>query len=87
LTTRLFVYGTLAPGCGAWSVLEPWATGTPSEDSVHGVLYDTGRGYPAAVLGRAAAGDAGRVHGHVVELDPARTAEALAALDRYEGVE
>ena len=84
MTTRLFVYGTLAPGCDAWPVLAPWATGTPREDTVDGVLYDTGRGYPAAVFDGH---DAGRVHGHVVDLDPVRAAEALVALDSYEGGE
>jgi gamma-glutamylcyclotransferase (GGCT)/AIG2-like uncharacterized protein YtfP len=53
-----------------------------------GCLYDTGRGYPGATFGAdAAAAGAGLVHGSVVELDPARSGEALAALDRYEGDE
>ena len=82
MTARLFVYGTLAPGRDAWPVLAPWATGTPQEDRVAGVLYDTGRGYPAAVFD-----EDGAVHGYVVELDAARAAEALVALDRYEGSE
>lgn len=85
MTIRLFVYGTLAPGRDAWSVLEPWATGTPHEDRVPGVLYDTGRGYPAAVFDGDE--DTNAVHGFVVELDAKRAAEALAALDHYEGHE
>jgi gamma-glutamylcyclotransferase (GGCT)/AIG2-like uncharacterized protein YtfP len=90
LTIRLFAYGTLAPGRDAWPVLAPWVTGTPYQDLVAGALYDTGRGYPAAVFGDAdadAAAAVGTVHGYVVELDAARAAEALAALDRYEGGE
>jgi gamma-glutamylcyclotransferase (GGCT)/AIG2-like uncharacterized protein YtfP len=88
LTIRLFVYGTLAPGRDAWPVLEHWITGTPRADAVAGTLYDTGRGYPAAVFG-GAAGDLadGVVHGYVVDLDPERAPAALAALDRYEGGE
>jgi gamma-glutamylcyclotransferase (GGCT)/AIG2-like uncharacterized protein YtfP len=87
LTTRLFVYGTLAPGSDAWPVLAPWATGTPREDRVSGTLYDTGRGYPAAIFADDATGARGTVHGYVVALDSARAAEALVALDRYEGSE
>ena len=89
MTIRLFVYGTLAPGSDAWPVLARWATGTPCADRVAGILYDTGRGYPAAVFGddETAAPPHGTVHGYVVDLDPARATEALAALDRYEGTE
>jgi gamma-glutamylcyclotransferase (GGCT)/AIG2-like uncharacterized protein YtfP len=93
LTIRLFVYGTLAPGYEAWPVLERWVTGMPREDSVAGVLYDTGRGYPAAVFDAAGVvpgglpGTHGVVHGYVVALDPERAQSALAALDRYEGEE
>ena len=87
MTTRLFVYGTLAPGSDAWPVLAPWAAGAPCEDRVTGTLYDTGRGYPAAVFGDDMADGSGSVHGYVVALDAARATEALAALDRYEGSE
>jgi len=92
LTTRLFVYGTLAPGHDAWAVLEPWTVGAPVADAAGGRLYDTGRGYPAATFTtdtvRAGADGAGSiVHGALVTLDPARTGAALAALDRYEGPE
>jgi gamma-glutamylcyclotransferase (GGCT)/AIG2-like uncharacterized protein YtfP len=81
VTDRLFVYGTLAPGHGAWPVLEPWVVGDPGADAVAGQLYDTGRGYPGATF------DAGPhlVHGTVVTLG--RPDAALAALDRYEGDE
>ena len=50
MTTRLFVYGTLAPGRDAWPVLEPWVVGDPQPAAVPGCLYDTGRGYPAATF-------------------------------------
>ena len=80
---KLFVYGTLAPGNDAWSVLEPWVTGAPEPDAVPGRLYDTGRGYPAATF----AADGSEVHGIVVTLAPERAAAALVALDRYEGDE
>jgi gamma-glutamylcyclotransferase (GGCT)/AIG2-like uncharacterized protein YtfP len=89
LTTRLFVYGTLAPGHTAWSVLEPWVVGEPRADAVAGCLYDTGRGYPGATFrpdGRDGPATA-LVHGTVVEIDPERRAAALTALDRYEGDE
>jgi gamma-glutamylcyclotransferase (GGCT)/AIG2-like uncharacterized protein YtfP len=83
---KLFVYGTLAPGYDAWSVLEPWVTGTPAADAVPGHLYDTGRGYPGATF--LAEGETGSVvHGMVVTLDPGRETAALRALDRYEGPE
>jgi gamma-glutamylcyclotransferase (GGCT)/AIG2-like uncharacterized protein YtfP len=88
LTTRLFVYGTLAPGREAWRVLAPWATGHAFEDHVTGTLYDTGRGYPAAVFrgaGTSTTDDV--VYGYVVELDAGRETQALDALDRYEGDE
>jgi gamma-glutamylcyclotransferase (GGCT)/AIG2-like uncharacterized protein YtfP len=50
-------------------------------------LYDTGRGYPAAIFATEADAPKGLVHGAVVLIDPDRTVEALAALDRYEGDE
>ena len=87
MTTRLFVYGTLAPGHDAWAVLEPWIVGAPVPDVASGRLYDTGRGYPAATFATDGGRAEGVVHGAIVTLDPARTAAALAALDRYEGPE
>lgn len=93
MTERLFVYGTLAPGGAAWSVLEPWTVGDPGADSVAGLLYDTGRGYPAATFGPAPESGPSDspydsvVHGTVVDLDRGRMADALRALDRYEGRE
>jgi gamma-glutamylcyclotransferase (GGCT)/AIG2-like uncharacterized protein YtfP len=82
--TRLFVYGTLAPGGEAWPRLERWSAGEPQTDAVPGRLYDTGRGYPAATFSADASG---LVHGVVVDIDPMRACEAIARLDRYEGPE
>ena len=82
--TRLFVYGTLAPGGAAWTRLGRWTVGDPLGDAVPGVLYDTGRGYPGACFPDGAPG---LVHGAVVTLDETRIDAAWAALDRYEGGE
>jgi gamma-glutamylcyclotransferase (GGCT)/AIG2-like uncharacterized protein YtfP len=77
-TVTLFVYGTLAPGERAWSTLAPHARKTwPT--TVAGRLYDTGRGYPAAVFGAGPTS----VAGWCCELhDP-----PLARLDEWEGDE
>jgi gamma-glutamylcyclotransferase (GGCT)/AIG2-like uncharacterized protein YtfP len=82
--TAVFVYGTLVPGAEAWPRLQRWCTGEPRPDAVPGLLYDTGRGYPAATFAAAATG---LVHGVVVEIEPRRAGEAMARLDRYEGPE
>jgi gamma-glutamylcyclotransferase (GGCT)/AIG2-like uncharacterized protein YtfP len=82
LTSKLFVYGTLMPTHDAWPVLERWSVGSPRPDAVAGVLFDTGRGYPCATFGGSEI-----VHGVVVDLDPIRLVEALAALDAYEASE
>jgi gamma-glutamylcyclotransferase (GGCT)/AIG2-like uncharacterized protein YtfP len=82
--TRLFVYGTLVPGEVAATVLDAWTIGEAELDAARGVLYDTGRGYPAATFSDNAAT---LVHGAVVPLDPARLNAALETLDRYEGRE
>ena len=74
----LFVYGTLAPGQVAWSTLAPHAR-AQWETYVHGRLYDTGRGYPAAVFGDGL----GHVAGWCCELEDA----PLAELDEWEGEE
>lgn len=77
---RVFVYGTLQPGCSAWSLAAPWVHGEPRRAEVPGTLYDTGEGYPGLLLGTG-----GLVPGWVLPLaDPVA---ALAALDEYEGEE
>lgn len=80
--TKLFVYGSLMPGHEAWPVLQRWIVGAPRCDAAAGVMFDTGRGYPAATFGGS-----DLVHGVVVDLDTARLAEALATLDAYEASE
>jgi gamma-glutamylcyclotransferase (GGCT)/AIG2-like uncharacterized protein YtfP len=45
----MFVYGTLAPGQQAWPLIAPYVTHR-TENAVPGTLFDTGRGYPAAVF-------------------------------------
>jgi gamma-glutamylcyclotransferase (GGCT)/AIG2-like uncharacterized protein YtfP len=74
----LFVYGTLMPGQRAWSTLAPHAVRT-WETTVAGRIYDTGRGYPAAVFDE---GDE-RVAGWCCELVGA----PIAQLDDWEGEE
>jgi gamma-glutamylcyclotransferase (GGCT)/AIG2-like uncharacterized protein YtfP len=80
LTDRLFVYGTLKPGASAWRLLEPFTAGDPVPATLPGVLYDTGRGYPALLLD-----ELGEVPGWLVTLES--PGAALSAMDDYEGTE
>jgi gamma-glutamylcyclotransferase (GGCT)/AIG2-like uncharacterized protein YtfP len=76
---RLFVYGTLMPGEPLWPALAPFAVSWQVV-SAAGLLWDTGRGYPAVrFLERG-----GEVPGVLVILDPARSAEAVELLDEIE---
>lgn len=77
---HLFVYGTLMPGQSRWPELAPWAGGRPTPDSVQGELFDTGNGWPAAVIGRD-----DLIPGYTVPLNPESLSAALAALDEIEG--
>ena len=77
---HLFVYGTLMPGQPRWPALAPWASGGPTQDCIRGQLFDTGYGWPAAVVG---AGEL--IPGFTVAFNPARITEALTALDEIEG--
>jgi gamma-glutamylcyclotransferase (GGCT)/AIG2-like uncharacterized protein YtfP len=77
---RLFVYGTLQPGRLRWPFLEPYAIGHRPA-IVSGRIYDSGRGWPAAVFGRAGAHV---IPGSVVDLDPRRAPEGLELLDEVE---
>lgn len=80
MVRHVFVYGTLMPGRSRWPALARWTDAGPAVDSVAGELFDTGRGWPAAVLGQ------GRpIPGFTVALQEHSLAEALDALDEIEG--
>jgi gamma-glutamylcyclotransferase (GGCT)/AIG2-like uncharacterized protein YtfP len=78
---RLFVYGTLQPGRLRWPYLEPFSLGHRPA-AVGGRLYDSGKGWPAAVF---AGPDDEPIPGTLVDLDPAQAVEALRVLDEVEG--
>ncbi len=77
---HLFVYGTLRRGEPRWPYLAPYLDGDLVPDTVRGHLFDTRRGYPAAVFGQD-----GTIVGDVGRLALDRLAEALAVLDEIEG--
>ena len=77
---RLFVYGTLQPGRLRWPLLAPFASGHRPA-AVRGLLYDSGNGWPVAVLDPVG----GEVPGVLVDLVADRLAEALDLVDRIEG--
>jgi gamma-glutamylcyclotransferase (GGCT)/AIG2-like uncharacterized protein YtfP len=78
---HLFVYGTLRAGEQRWPLLAPWLEGRPVPDAVPGRLYDTGRGYPAAVFGE----EGGTIVGETGRLRSDSLDDALALLDEIEG--
>ncbi len=78
MANLLFVYGTLRPGRERWPVLRPFAASWADAEA-KGRVWDTGRGYPAAVFGPG-----GRVRGTAVTLDDDQAAEALTLLDHIE---
>ena len=80
MITHLFVYGTLRPGQQRWPFLEPLVTDEGRDESVVGMLYDTGRGYPAAKFDRS-----GTIFGRVYPLKLDRLDEGLKLLDEVEG--
>ena len=77
---HLFVYGTLMPGRTRWPALAPWAGDGPALDFVAGQLFDTGYGWPAAVIGNG-----GPIPGLTVPLNAQSLTAALEALDEIEG--
>ncbi len=79
--TAVFVYGTLMPGQSRWPALQPYAISTEPV-TARGHLWDTGRGYPAVRFDVNGA----EIPGVLVVIVPELVAEALAALDRIEGV-
>ena len=82
MTPRLFVYGTLMPGRLRWPHLHPFATGH-RRTFVTGLLYDSGRGWPVAVLDRPAP-DGRPVPGVLVDVDPVRLDACLELIDEVE---
>jgi NhaP-type Na+/H+ or K+/H+ antiporter/gamma-glutamylcyclotransferase (GGCT)/AIG2-like uncharacterized protein YtfP len=80
LPQHLFVYGTLLAGDVRSPILEPFITDDVVDDSVAGMLYDTGAGYPAAVFG-----DNGTIIGRTFQFSQDTIDEALAALDEAKG--
>jgi gamma-glutamylcyclotransferase (GGCT)/AIG2-like uncharacterized protein YtfP len=77
---HLFVYGTLMPGHYCWHSLAPWAACEPLADSATGDLFDTGYGWPAAVIGCGKA-----FPGFTVRLERRSLFVALDVLDDIEG--
>lgn len=80
MITHLFVYGTLRPGQQRWQHLAPFVVDEGHDDSVTGVLYNTGNGYPAACFT-----DHGLIQGRVYALSGDRLDEGLRWLDEVEG--
>ena len=80
---HLFVYGTLLPGELRWPFLEPFVLGEGTPDTVAGVLYDTGHGYPAAAFDAESTDRT--ITGRVFELHAGRSDDALERLDEVEG--
>jgi gamma-glutamylcyclotransferase (GGCT)/AIG2-like uncharacterized protein YtfP len=76
---RLFVYGTLMPGWPLWPSLAPFAVSW-ARASAPGRLWDTGHGFPCIRFDAQAP----EIPGVLVEIAPARLADALAMLDRIE---
>jgi gamma-glutamylcyclotransferase (GGCT)/AIG2-like uncharacterized protein YtfP len=78
--TEVFVYGTLVPGGRYYDVVAAVVVAhRPAR--VHGRLFDTGRGYPAAMFDDGPA----EISGVVLTLSDAQ--RSLARLDRFEGDE
>ena len=83
MVRHLFVYGTLMPGHGRWPALaRRWVEGGPEPDTIIGALYDTGYGWPAAVVGSQ-----GTIPGYTVALAAGSLPTALTALDDIEGTD
>lgn len=74
----LFVYGSSMPGMSRYDAISRYVTGS-MRDSVDGLLYDSGLGYPLAKFG-----EGGDVRGFVLWLDPATADAAMAEMTRVE---
>ncbi|MGH9040763.1 MAG: gamma-glutamylcyclotransferase family protein [Acidimicrobiia bacterium] len=77
---RVFVYGTLMPGQVRWRFLRPFAASWEPA-TAPGLLWDTGRGYPAATF----AGGGGVIPGVTVVLEVETAEAAIRVLDGIEG--
>lgn len=90
MPTWVFVYGTLMPGHLRWEVLAPHAD-EHRPATVTGVLWDTGRGWPAlqvaADLVAASGVESRTVPGRLVGLADRAADRVLATLDDIEGVD
>ena len=80
MTEHLFVYGTLRPGDVRWPLLESFAADDGVDDTVAGTVYDTGRGYPAAIFDGE-----NTIIGRTYRLHDGSLLDAMAALDAEEG--
>jgi gamma-glutamylcyclotransferase (GGCT)/AIG2-like uncharacterized protein YtfP len=82
---NVFVYGTLMPGQPRWQLLQPFTdAAAPKAAAVPGHLYDTTRGWPAAVLDQ---GCPDRVPGVLVPIATDTADALLRLLDDVEGVD
>lgn len=75
----VFVYGTLLPGEPRWPALAPFAEEV-LDATAPGRLFDTGRGYPAALFGGASS-----IPGAWVRVRDERWDAVIELLDRIEG--
>lgn len=74
----LFVYGTLLPGDVRWPLLQQFVVDDGTADAVHGLLFDTGLDYPAAIFD---VNEPSTVQGRRYQLRPDTYEEALRRLD------
>ena len=74
----LFVYGSSMPGMSRYDAVSRYVAGSV-RDSVDGLLFDSGLGYPLAKFGPG-----GEVRGFVLWLDPATADAAMAEMTRVE---
>ncbi|MBK8460480.1 MAG: septum formation family protein [Micropruina sp.] len=74
----IFVYGSSMPGQSRYDRVEQFVVAT-QRDSVDGLLYDSGLGYPMAKFGPG-----GEIPGFVLKLDPATADNFLREQTRLE---